>query len=274
MRITNCLQELRGIEDAFEKNNAEFHKKVEKSYVQFSNELAGQQAALSEELKNYEQEEDVMREVHKLQNEKVTLNVGGSYFVTSSTTLTRDPDSMLAIMLQTEEPDPDGSYFLDRDSTYFRLILNFLRDLKIPQKAYEDHRIMDELMQEARYYRINDLLKLRWTSLPIITQEDLYRQYPVPTSNKQPTVFNLQQKNLAGLDFSRYHIDAKSNFSGSNLEACNFLNATFGFDFDNKINFSNAYLHKTKFPRPDGREDLVQEFNTDGAILDNSHHSI
>lgn len=37
-----------------------------------------------------------MKEVRKFQNEKVKLNVGGQQFVTSKTTLTRDPNSLLA----------------------------------------------------------------------------------------------------------------------------------------------------------------------------------
>ena len=62
----------------------------------------------------------------------ISLNVGGTIFVTSVATLTKDDNSMLAPMFggSTELPparkDGDGNYFLDRDPEAFRVILSFL----------------------------------------------------------------------------------------------------------------------------------------------------
>ena len=64
--------------------------------------------------------------------EVISLNVGGTIFVTSVATLTKDPNSMLAPMFggATELPparkDGHGNYFLDRDPEAFRVILTFL----------------------------------------------------------------------------------------------------------------------------------------------------
>ena len=62
----------------------------------------------------------------------VRLSVGGVHFATSIDTLTRgDPDSMLAAMFSGRhnvQKDEDGRYFIDRDGTHFRYILNYLRD--------------------------------------------------------------------------------------------------------------------------------------------------
>ena len=77
----------------------------------------------------------------------VKLNVGGQHFTTSLQTLTRDPYSMLAAMfsgrheVQTTE---DGSFFIDRDGTYFRFILNYLRngELILPGGSYRGIPVM------------------------------------------------------------------------------------------------------------------------------------
>jgi hypothetical protein len=68
------------------------------------------------------------------------LNVGGVRYDTSRTTLTKVPESMLAIMfgarLDMLRRDPeDGSIFLDRDGERFGLVLDFLRDGDASQLA-------------------------------------------------------------------------------------------------------------------------------------------
>ncbi|KAG2220986.1 hypothetical protein INT45_004605, partial [Circinella minor] len=277
--IADRLQQLRDIEEWFEKANGDFHNRVEEAYVALSDELSERHQFFEKEKKKYDREEQVMKEVRKFQNEIVKLNVGGQLFVTSKTTLTRDPNSLLANLFHTQRPDEDGSYFLDRDSTYFRLVLNYLRDLKIPQNALDDPRIMDELMQEARFYNIRDLLKLRWMDLPVITQDELYRLYPLSRSssnNREQTIFNLQGKMLCGLDFSNYHIDPRSDFSGSNLENCKFDNAWFGFDFEHQVNFSNTYLKGVQFPDPHAERTAPGvKFNLVGADIDDmNQHSV
>ena len=87
--------------------------------------------------------------------QRVKLNVGGSRFETTLSTLTGHPDSTLGVMFsgRHEVPqDDDGYVFIDRDGAHFRLILNFLRDgvLDVPasQKA------VIELMRELQYYQL------------------------------------------------------------------------------------------------------------------------
>ena len=89
----------------------------------------------------------------------VKLNVGGQHFTTSVQTLTKDPNSMLAAMFSGRfdmKPSEDGSFFIDRDGTHFRFILNFLRTgkLTLPKGA----TFTEELEEEAEFYQIQGLI--------------------------------------------------------------------------------------------------------------------
>lgn len=64
--------------------------------------------------------------------EVVKLNIGGTYFSTSLSTLQRYPTSTLGIMFTSQRRDmlprdADGCIFLDRSGKYFEHILQFLR---------------------------------------------------------------------------------------------------------------------------------------------------
>ena len=90
----------------------------------------------------------------------VKLNVGGQHFTTSVQTLTKDPNSMLAAMFSGRfdmKPSEDGSFFIDRDGTHFRFILNFLRTgkLTLPEGA----TFIKELEEEAEFYQIQGLME-------------------------------------------------------------------------------------------------------------------
>merc|ERR1711992_111729 len=94
-------------------------------------------------------------------DEIVSLNVGGTLFATSRHTLMKHPDSMLARMCNTEVPvvkDPSGAYFIDRDPTLFRLILNYLRSGFLSEKTRNCD--LEELAVEADYYGLDELIKV------------------------------------------------------------------------------------------------------------------
>ncbi|KAI8647309.1 BTB/POZ protein [Parasitella parasitica] len=174
--LKDQLIALEEIEEHFDKANIELHSKIENSYHELSMNIMDHQQHMIVEKQQFQKEQSIIKEIKRFQDEKIKLNVGGQLFETSLTTLRKDPDSMLASMFSNYlgdsaiQPDADNSYFIDRDGTYFRLVLNYLRDLRIPAGVTQDPKIMDELMQEARFYGLNDLLKLRWSNLPVITQ--------------------------------------------------------------------------------------------------------
>jgi hypothetical protein len=92
-------------------------------------------------------------------NEIIELNVGGSQYTTSRTTIMSCPDSMLARMISgfiQTATDSNGRIFIDRDGPLFRHILNYLRDkrLNLPDNFSE----YAQLRQEADFYRIETII--------------------------------------------------------------------------------------------------------------------
>ncbi len=90
----------------------------------------------------------------------VRLSVGGVIFETSVDTLCADPNSMLAAMFSGRHnvnTDEEGRYFIDRDGTHFRYILNYLRDgnTYIP---FDNQQLVDELYEEVQFFNIENLL--------------------------------------------------------------------------------------------------------------------
>jgi len=91
----------------------------------------------------------------------VELNVGGVFYTTALSTLTREPDSLLADMFSGKTPSPPrdakGKYFLDRDGVLFRYVLDFLRNqaLVLPESFREKQR----LRQEALYFRLQAMVE-------------------------------------------------------------------------------------------------------------------
>ena len=99
----------------------------------------------------------------------INLNVGGHVFKTSVQTLTKDPNSMLAAMFSGKfemKPCEDGSFFIDRDGTYFRFILNYLRTgkLTLPEGA----TFLKELEEEAEFYQIQGIIDELSSSEPTV----------------------------------------------------------------------------------------------------------
>ncbi|RMX48487.1 hypothetical protein pdam_00008503 [Pocillopora damicornis] len=88
------------------------------------------------------------------------LNVGGHRFDTSLETMNKDPGSMLHAMFSGRfdtKPGEDGSYFIDRDGTHFRHILNYLRTGKL--MLPDDKIVRNELLTEAEFYQIEGIIE-------------------------------------------------------------------------------------------------------------------
>lgn len=136
--------------------------------------------------KNFAEMSKRLREAHF--PEIIKLNVGGKIFMTSITTLRRDPNCMLAAMFSQRfelVKQEDGAYFIDRDGTYFRHVLNFLRTGSIPCRVTDV--CADDLREEAEFYNIQALLDYIPESIVKINVDgDVFHVAP-ETLTKHPT---------------------------------------------------------------------------------------
>ncbi|KAK6171344.1 hypothetical protein SNE40_019553 [Patella caerulea] len=94
----------------------------------------------------------------------VKLNVGGTVFLTTRTTLERDPQSFLNRLVQDDadnglntDKDENGAYLIDRDPTYFGPVLNYLRHGKL---VLNKDLAEEGVLEEAEFYNITDLIKM------------------------------------------------------------------------------------------------------------------
>ncbi|XP_071491940.1 BTB/POZ domain-containing protein KCTD5-like [Diadema setosum] len=92
----------------------------------------------------------------------VRLNVGGTYFLTTRTTLCRDPKSFLCRLCQDDpdlssDKDDTGAYLIDRDPMYFGPVLNYLRHGKL---VINKDLAEEGILEEAEFYNITSLIKL------------------------------------------------------------------------------------------------------------------
>ena len=147
----------------------------------------------------------------------IKLNVGGRIYVTSKDTLTgRAPNSMLAVMINHQNPAQmiDGAYFIDRDPEIFRWLMLYFRGSNILPKR--DSPELWLLKEEAEYFAVdglstriqhilcpsfkkNDNIVVRSTTFTILeVQKDGYRatrggqQFKIDASeNVEPTTIQV-----------------------------------------------------------------------------------
>ena len=70
-----------------------------------------------------------------------------------------DAGSMLHAMFSSRfdtKPGEDGSYFIDRDGTHYRYILNYLRTGELI--VLNDEIIRRELLAEAKFYQVEGMI--------------------------------------------------------------------------------------------------------------------
>jgi len=140
-----------------------------------------------DEAKNYHNEvSKKLSNVHF--GENVKIDIGGRIFKTSLKTLRKESDSVLASMFSKKcdlKKEDDGSFFIDRDGTFFHHILDFLRDGKLSEDILEDYG--SQIQKEAEFYgllglkeQINNYnhVKLNVGGREFVVTRDVLKQYP------------------------------------------------------------------------------------------------
>jgi hypothetical protein len=113
---------------------------------------------IGEEKQSWEEEKKNIARTYHFENNEIKLDIGGQHFTTTLTTLRRFPDTMIGAMFSGRhdlKKNEAGAYFIDRDWTHFRHILNFLRSPERFQLNLEND-FAKELEIEAEFYGLAD----------------------------------------------------------------------------------------------------------------------
>ncbi|XP_062521752.1 uncharacterized protein LOC134196590 [Corticium candelabrum] len=242
-------------------------------------------ADLQIERQQWEDEKKSMEHIQKFQSSLVKLNVGGHKFTTSLTTLRSQPDSMLAAMFSGRHQlstDEDGAYFIDRDGTHYRHILNYLRDdTNLEETLPQKKREQIELLKEAQYCQLNKLeTKIKIMMLPRVTQEQLNTCFSNSkafftsdsgiqrqTARQVYQSMSHDEHNLSDLNFSNSFFSCTGiSFKKSCLQQANFSECLFQSRYT--VDFLDADLSGADFRRCGGL--TTGGVNFKGAILDNA----
>ena len=121
---------------------------------------------------------ETFNKLQQSQEGRVILNIGGQCFQTSRVTLMADPTSMFALMLRKGCPlrPSRNTYFIDRDPSHFKFILNYLRNgahVDICMLPHEKRYLLEMLM-ESRFYMLSGLEDIILARLKQVTGCDKY----------------------------------------------------------------------------------------------------
>ena len=121
-------------------------------------------------------------------NPLVKLNIGGTIFTTNLQTLTSVKDTFFTGFFKHSKPEDDGSFFIDRPSDQFHLILNYLRGIDVEQKLWKlnDSELKD-FIDDVVYYEIAPIYEI----LPRKGLVLLKSKYGIASSNyEDPNTFD------------------------------------------------------------------------------------
>ena len=241
---------------------------------------------LDEEKKKWEEEKAVMHKKFIFSGPKIIVDVGGIHYSTSRSTLTKYPESMLGIMfsgrhdLETMQCK-DGSFFIDRDGTHFRYILNYLRDgEEVAESFPKSPDVLLELNREAKFYQLDGLTSLlKWSLVCATIESDAVNRNQITslfssssgTYNNYSTDYGVTERSFRINYYSQNNIE----FMHKNMKKLSFKNMS----FDHPVSFINCDLTNATFQNTAFQSDAIFEdcildntsFTTVRGLVSNSH---
>ena len=114
------------------------------------------------------------------------------------------------------KPSEDGSYFIDRDGTHFRYILNYLRtgQLIVPK----DEIVREELLAEAEFYQVEGIIK----ALTPKPQPKAFKDSVILSSDQCQTLMNWLKETQAFTDTSDklLYRGSRNGWGAANFHSC------------------------------------------------------
>ncbi|XP_065914500.1 uncharacterized protein [Dysidea avara] len=244
----------------------------------------------AEEKMKWEEENPKIKNTFTLPGQQILLNVGGIRFSTSRSTLTKYPESMLGVMfsgrhdLETMKCS-DGSFFIDRDGTHFRYILNYLRDGEERVWSFpKSLELLQEIFCEAKYYQLSGLLialNSLMREVDVVSQDSIALHFVagsgrynsensggsfnVKYHSKQAISYKL--KNMKGLSFNSMRFSYPLSFSDCDLSNASFTNCFFESD----VIFEDCILDGTTFSMLYGLVATLHNVSFTGSKTDNTN---
>ena len=197
---------------------------------------------------------DEILNVQLKSTKQIKLDVGGYKFSTTLTTMTADPDCMLAAMFSGRfivEKNEEGYVFIDRDGQFFHYILNWLRNGTLP--PIEDQLEREYLLVESKYYQITSLNEYLLAQDPHPHKSDPAEKFTLKELlqlvNNVPTGRKLQ---LPSADMRGLNLDG-INLQGANIKFAKVDRATLQYAnlqevMGQNASFNHAGMHSLFIP--------------------------
>jgi hypothetical protein len=208
-------------------------EKILSSLTKSVTELITREKSISKEIEEREKNVLEREKLTKLSDEKaneiiskykeeIILNIGGSLFYSTKTTLASQENLFYSLFSSGKfEPNSNGEYFFDRDPEYFLIILNYLRGYEIEWNLIKNE---SKFYLDLDFYQIfihaRDTFKLEQDSKNSKNQKLLIEK-------KEKEIYQLQKNKKMSFEEAKQQV-----FGGKVSKNQEELEFTYKSDFD------------------------------------------